>query len=451
MVAEKARRSRALFDFIPGAYIVTDSEVFEKLESEVRNYCRHWPAVFSRAKGSHIFDEHGRAYLDFFAGAGALNYGHNHPHLKEALLQYLQGDLIVHSLDMYTTAKRKFLEVLQETILAPRGLGYKIQFPGPAGTTATEAALRLARKYTGRQTVVSFTNAFHGMTRGALAVTGLPGNAREGHPGDVMVLPYDHDAGRPEGLHLLENLLSNGRSVPAAVIVETVQGEGGLHVAGADWLRGLADICKRHEVLLIVDDVQMGCGRTGPFFSFEPSGIHPDLVCLAKSLSGYGLPLALTLLRPELDVWEPGEHSGTFRGSNPAFVTAVAALDFWRDGMLENKTLGKGEMIERAVREMAREYEIMIAGVRGRGMAWGIVFREPAMAREICARAFDRGLLAETSGTGHNVVKLMPPLTISDEELSRGLSMLRDAIDGVMSGGWVAGVGEGGFPDGSSW
>jgi diaminobutyrate-2-oxoglutarate transaminase len=409
---------------------VSDTKVFEELESEVRNYCRHWPTVFTRAKGSRVYDEDGREFLDFFAGAGALNYGHNHPHLKEVLLRYLGDDSIVHGLDVYTTAKRQFLENFRQNILLPRGLGYKVQFSGPAGTTAVEAALKLARKYTGRPAIVSFTNAFHGMTLGALAVTGRFAGGQAGQSGDAIVLPYNTGGDRcGDGLLPLVRLLEHGRQpAPAAVIVETVQGEGGLHTASDDWLRGIARLCASHGVLLIVDDVQMGCGRTGPFFSFERSGIYPDIVCVSKSLSGYGLPLALTLLRPELDVWQPGEHSGTFRGTNPAFVTATAALDFWQDPTLEKETLDKAGIIEQTLRDIAAEHSQTVSDVRGRGMAWGIAFHQPGMARAVCASAFEQGLLVETTGPGGEVVKLMPSLIMTDEDLASGLRLVRHAI-----------------------
>jgi diaminobutyrate-2-oxoglutarate transaminase len=413
---------------------VTETGVFEELESEVRKYCRLWPAVFVTAKDCHLVDEHGNSYIDFFSGAGALNYGHNHPHLKEALLGYLRNDALVHSLDMYTPVKRQFLEAFRQEILSPRGLRYKVQFPGPAGALAVEAAFKLARKYTGRQAIASFINAFHGMTLEALRVTGRTGSGTAG----PVVLPYDrqHGAATP-GLELLDRLLTEraGRpDAPAAVVVETVQGEGGMHAASADWLRRLAGICASRQTLLIIDDVQMGCGRTGSFFSFEQSGIYPDIVCISKSLSGYGLPLALTLFKPELDVWEPGEHTGTFRGPGPAFATAIAAMDLWRSGEIEQQTLAKGKIMEQALRELAAEYDGAVTGVRGRGMAWGIALGEPELARVICQRAFERGLIAETSGRADDVVKLMPPLTAGEEDLGRGLDILRDAVRGGISG-----------------
>ena len=415
-------------------------DVFESLESEVRSYCRGWPAVFDKASGSRLYDEEGNAFLDFFAGAGTLNYGHNNPQLKERLLEYLAGDNVVHSLDMYTVAKRDFLRTFQDVILAPRGLDYRVQFPGPAGATAVEAALKLARKYTGRETVVSFTNAFHGMSLGALAVTGNSmkrGGA--GIPlGHAVPMPFDNYLdGRTPDFLLFERLLDDsgsGLDTPAAVIVETVQGEGGLNAAAPEWLRGLADVCRRHDMLLIVDDVQMGCGRTGPFFSFEQAGIVPDIVCLSKSLSGYGLPFAVTLLKPELDVWEPGEHNGTFRGPNPAFVTATAALeDFWTGEGMEKDTLTKGEQIEGALGRIAAAHPDAITGTRGRGLAQGLAFADPEAAPKVCAEAFDRRLLMETSGPEGEVVKLLPPLTATAEELTEGLDIIAESVTAVLA------------------
>ncbi|MFC6882344.1 diaminobutyrate--2-oxoglutarate transaminase [Actinomadura yumaensis] len=409
--------------------------VFQKLESEVRSYSRSWPTVFTTAQGSRMYDEEGRSFLDFFAGAGGLNYGHNHPHLKTELMRYLAADSVVHSLDMHTVAKRRFLEAFQRVVLGPRKLGYKVQLPGPAGTSAVEAALKLARKYTGRQTVIAFTNAFHGMSLGSLAVTGNAAKrASAGVPlAHTVTMPYDgYLDGRVPDFQLLERMLEDsgsGLDRPAAVIVETVQGEGGVNVAGPQWLCGLADLCKRHDMLLIVDDVQMGCGRTGPFFSFETAGIVPAIVCLSKSLSGYGLPLALTLFPPELDVWAPGEHSGTFRGSDPAFVTAAAALDFWTGEGLEQQTAAKGDLVRRALRSLANEHRGLVTEVRGRGLVWGLAFAEPARAAAVCRAAFERGLLVETSGPKGEVVKLLPPLTTTERELDEGLEILARALE----------------------
>ena len=416
-------------------------DIFTAHESEVRSYCRSWPVVFDTAVGSRMTDIDGRDYLDFFAGAGALNYGHNNPVLKRVLLDYLVRDGVVHGLDMHTAAKAEFLKTFDELVLQPRGLNYKVQFPGPTGTNAVESALKLARKVTGKVAMINFTNAFHGMTLGSLSVTG--NSMKRGGAGIPLVhatpMPYDNyfDGKVPDFLWFERVLEDAGSSLnePAAVIVETVQGEGGINPARAEWLRGLADLCRNHGILLIVDDVQMGCGRTGPFFSFEIAGIQPDIVCISKSISGYGLPMALTLIKPELDVWGPGEHNGTFRGHNPAFVTATAALrQYWADDQLERSTLAKGERVDAALRELAGALPGDLE-VKGRGLARGLGFAQTELADQVAAAAFERGLLLETAGPESEVAKLMPALTITDAELDEGLEIFADAVRGVVLGG----------------
>ena len=319
--------------------------------------------MFTSASGSWIRDENGRDYLDFFAGAGALNYGHNNPVLKSALVDYIMNDGITHGLDMSTVAKREFLETFQRNILEPRGLDYKVQFPGPTGSNTVEAALKLARKVTGRSAVINFTNAFHGMTLGALSVTG--NSMKRAGAGVPLVhttpMPFDnYFDGVTEDFQWFSRVLDDsgsGINRPAAVIVETVQGEGGVNVARPEWLRALATLCSDRGILLIVDDVQMGCGRTGPFFSFEEAGIVPDIVTLSKSISGYGMPMALTLFKRELDVWGPGEHNGTFRGNNPAFVTSKVALDhYWSDDALTKTTLKKGARISECFANLSDQF-----------------------------------------------------------------------------------------------
>ncbi|MDG3013775.1 diaminobutyrate--2-oxoglutarate transaminase [Speluncibacter jeojiensis] len=412
--------------------MIDPSTIFTTLESEVRGYSRNWPTVFDTAKGSWIRGEDGREYLDFFAGAGALNYGHNNDVLKRALLSYLADDGITHSLDMHTVAKRDFLTAFEENILRPRGLDYKVQFPGPTGTNAVEAALKLARKATGRESIISFTNAFHGMTLGALSVTG--NSMKRAGAGVPLVhatpMPFDnYFDGVAEDFHWFSRVLDDsgsGLNRPAAVIVETIQGEGGVNVARPEWLRALADLCAERDILLIVDDVQMGCGRTGPFFSFEVAGITPDIVTLSKSIGGYGMPMALTLFKPELDIWAPGEHNGTFRGNNPAFVTARVALEqYWNDKQFEGDTLIKGSRVAEKLTTLADDFDGV--STRGRGLVQGLAFEQPDLATKVCSLAFDAGLLAETSGPSDQVVKLLPPLTISEDELDHGLSVLAEA------------------------
>lgn len=415
--------------------------VFEALESDVRSYCRSWPVVFDTAIGSRMTDVDGNSYLDFFAGAGALNYGHNPPALKKPLLEYLARDGVTHTLDMHTAAKEEFLRTFDELVLRPRGLNYKVQFPGPTGANTVESALKLARKVTGREAMINFTNAFHGMTLGALSVTG--NSMKRGGAGIPLVhatpMPFDNyfDGTVPDFLWF-EKLLGDagsGLNEPAAVIVETVQGEGGINPARIEWLQGLAELCKRHGMLLIVDDVQMGVGRTGPFFSFEIAGIEPDIVCLSKSISGYGLPMALTLIKPEYDQWGPGEHNGTFRGNNPAFVTATAALrEYWATDRLERATIAKGERVDGVLSELAGASQAVELTAKGRGLARGLSFAQPELAAKACAAAFERGLLMETSGPTDEVMKIMPALTISESELDEGLDIVVESVGAVTEG-----------------
>ncbi|HEX6239231.1 MAG TPA: diaminobutyrate--2-oxoglutarate transaminase, partial [Acidimicrobiales bacterium] len=402
-------------------------ELFEQLESDVRGYIRSWPTVFETGHGWTLIDEKGREYLDFFAGAGALNYGHNHPVLVEAAIEHLRSGRVVHGLDMATTTKRTFLERFQELVLEPRDLRYKLQFPGPTGTNAVEAALKLARKITGRDRIVGFTNAFHGMTLGALAVTG--NSMKRAGAGVPLTyadsLPFAGFLGDdPDTVGYFEAFLADGTGLdnPAAVIVETVQAEGGINVAGFGWLRRLDEACKRHGILLIIDDIQVGCGRTGPFFSWEEAGIDPDIVCLSKSLSGLGLPFALTLIKPEHDVWAPGEHNGTFRGNNPAFATATAALEvFWSDDTLRREVDRKAALVTDQLNALARRHEGLYDEVRGRGLIQGVQATDPEVAGLVTQEAFERGLLVETAGPSDEVVKLLPPLIVDDDAIRRAV------------------------------
>ncbi len=412
-------------------------EIFAAYESEVRSYCRSWPVVFDRAKGSRLWDTDGNEYLDFFAGAGALNYGHNHPLVKTALNDYIAEDRIIHSLDMYTVAKEEFLRRFHDVILAPNGLDHKVQFPGPTGTNSVESALKIARKVTERETIVSFTNAFHGMTLGSLSVTG--NSMKRGGAGVPLVhtvpMPFDNylDGSTPDFMWFERLLTDSGSGLedPAAVIVETVQGEGGVNVARAEWLRALEELCRRHGILLVIDDVQMGCGRTGEFFSFTEYGIDPDVICISKSISGSGLPMALTLIKPEHDVWAPGEHNGTFRGNNPAFVTGAAALELWTDRALPDTTARHAKTMQAGLEKIAAELGNVETDVRGRGAIWGLDVQSGDLAAKICRQAFSNGLLVETSGPDSNVVKLLPALTIEEDDLTDGLDRLADAVTRV--------------------
>ncbi len=409
-----------------------DMAIYERRESKVRSYARSMPRLFNRAEGVWMYDENGGRYLDFLSGCSTLNYGHNHPLLKQALIDYITADGITHGLDLHTKAKGEFLNTFETLILKPRGLDYRAMFTGPTGTNAVEAALKLARKITGREKVIAFTNGFHGMTLGALACTGNEGKRMgAGVPlNHVSHEPYDGYYG-PEvnTADLLEQRLSDpssGLDKPAAIILETLQGEGGLNVASPEWLRQIAEIAKRHGALLIVDDIQAGCGRTGGFFSFEEAGLKPDIVTLAKSLSGMGLPFALTLFSPELDQWSPGEHNGTFRGNNHAFVTATAALKhFWTDDAFEKDVARRGDYLAKRLDAMAAEHGL---DTRGRGMMRGLDMKTAEAARRVTKAAFERGLIIETSGAHDEIVKVLAPLVIDDDVLVVGLDIVEACV-----------------------
>ncbi len=413
-------------------------KIFDEIESEVQSYARSFPRIFNRAKGEYLYCEEGTEYLDFLAGAGTLNYGHNNDLFKEKLLEYIQSDGITHGLDLHTKAKGEFLEAFNEKILKPRRLDYVVQFTGPTGTNAVEAALKLARNVTGRENIIAFTNGFHGVSLGALAATG--NSHHRGAAGvslsGVSRVPYDGYLGEDiDTTAYLEKVLadsSSGIDLPAAVIVETVQGEGGINAASFEWLRNLEKICRAHKILLIVDDIQAGCGRTGSYFSFEEAGITPDVVTLSKSLGGYGLPFAVVLFKPELDQWKPGEHNGTFRGNNFAFVTAKAAIDYyWSDDHFSNEIKRKGEYISQRLTHIVEKYGDGNFTTRGRGMFQGINCVDGELASKITRKAFQQGVIIETSGADDQVIKFLCPLIISDDNLKRGIDIVEEAIKSV--------------------
>lgn len=411
----------------------TSTDVFQRRESEVRSYCRSFDTVFTKAQGSTLTDAEGRTYTDFLSGCSSLNYGHNDPDMKAALIEHISNDGLTHGLDMYTDTKAAFLETFERLVLAPRGMDHKIMMTGPTGTNAVEAAIKLARKTTGRRNVIAFTNGFHGMTLGALACTGNAGK-RAGAGGGALCgvsrMPYEGAFGADvDTLRQIEIMLENpssGIDAPAAFIVELVQGEGGLNAASKEWAEGIAALAKKHGIKLIVDDIQAGLGRTGSFFSFDDFDIEPDMIPLAKSLSGLGLPFALLLIRPEDDIWTPAEHNGTFRGNTHAFVTARVALEkFWSDDTFKTAIAEKAEVLGESLGRIAD----MIPGatLRGRSMMRGVDVGSGELAEAICAEAFAHGLVIETSGANDEVVKVLAPLTTPMEQFKDGLATLEAA------------------------
>ncbi|WP_292286524.1 diaminobutyrate--2-oxoglutarate transaminase [Marivita sp.] len=415
------------------------TDIFDRRESQVRSYCRSFPVTFARAEGSQMFDTEGRRYIDFLAGCSTLNYGHNDPDMQDALIDHIKSGGIAHGLDMYTVEKARFLEAFEEIILKPRGMDHKVMMTGPTGTNAVEAAMKLARKVTGRRNIVSFTNGFHGMSMGALSLTGNAGKRAGAGSGPLCGathMPYDRSLGADidtlKHLEIMFDNPSSGLDAPAAFIFEPVQGEGGLNAASDEWMQGVARLAKKLGALLIIDDIQSGCGRTGTYFSFEQAGIEPDMITQAKSLSGFGLPFAALLIKPEHDIWKPAEHNGTFRGNTHAFVTARVTLEkFWKDDSFAAEVRRKGAHLHDRLSKIAKQ--VPGAEMRGRGMMQGINVGSGDVAEQVCAEAFERGLIIETSGANDEVVKFLGALTMPDAVLDEGLDMLENAVGAATS------------------
>lgn len=414
-----------------------DTTVFENHESVIRGYSRAFPTVFASASNARQVAEDGTEYLDFFAGAGVLNFGHNNPRMKKALIDFLEADGLTHSLDMHTTVKREFIRRFHEVVLAPRGMDHRLQFMGPTGSSAVEAALKLARVSTGRREVVAFSHGFHGMSLGALAATANDAFRQwAGVPlPDIVRLPFETAPGGASALADYRAALadtSSGQTAPAAFLVETVQAEGGVNIASAGWLRQVQDLAREVGALFIIDDIQAGIGRTGSYFSFDGMGLDPDIICLAKGLGGFGTPIAMNLNKPQIDDhWSPGAHTGTFRGQGLSFVAGTVALDYVTEPDFLARVKEKGEVMRARLERIVDTRPERGWQVRGRGMLQALDVGDGDVARQVQAAAFDRGLLLAPCGTGGRVIKLIPPLTIADEDLREGLDLLASAIAAV--------------------
>jgi len=409
---------------------------FESLESGVRYYCRRWPAVFATASGSTITNEHGVDYLDFFAGAGALSYGHNNPVLVEVAIDHLRQGKLLHSLDTFTEDKRRFLSAIHDLILEPRQLDMVVQTVGPTGATAVEAALTLAQRITGKRAVVGFAGGYHGMSYRAASVSAsMAGRETVAHLGAFVALPFVEHLTEGD-LDLLDQALAftiDGERV-GAIIIEPTQGEGGARPFDPAYLGALRKIASAHDVVVIADEVQAGVGRTGPFFSFEGSGLDPDIICVSKSISGLGLPMAINLVRRSLDTWAPGEFTGTFRGNNLAFATSATMLEtYWTTADQEKATEERGILVRNHLSAISEEFSGGKWEVRGNGMLSGLQVTTGDLADAICDAAFADRLIVETCGAGGKTIKVLAPIVTSMEQLTDGLTRLRGAVASTLS------------------
>lgn len=402
--------------------MANEMKIFEEHESEIRAYCRAVPTVFCSSNNAIMIDENGKEYVDFFAGAGVLNFGHNNPKMKEAIIEFISNNGVAHSLDMFTDVKRDFIDTFVNTILKPRNMNYKLQFTGPTGTNAVEAALKLARRTTGRENVVAFNRGFHGMTLGALACTA--NQAFRGAAGVSLNNVIRDTFNDMEALSKLRQKFEDkgsGLMPPAAFLVEPVQAEGGVRVGTKEWLQGVQKLAKDIGALFILDDIQAGCGRTGSYFSFDDLDLDPDIIILAKGLGGFGTPIGMNLNKPEIDAnWNPGEHTGTFRGQGISFVAGKVGLEYFKDNSLNQSVQEKGKFIRSKLDALQVAHPTL--KVRQKGMMLAIEFESAAIAKEVTTGCFNNGLIIGACSTGE-IVKFIPPLTIEDATLAKGMDI----------------------------
>ncbi|MGK5627749.1 diaminobutyrate--2-oxoglutarate transaminase family protein [Streptomyces sp. URMC 123] len=424
-------------------------------ESSARTYASTLPVAPVRAAGAQVTGADGRGYLDCLSGAGTLALGHNHPEVVAALQAVLSSGAPLHALDMITPQKDAFTEELLGRLPGTLRGDARVHFCSPAGTDAVEAALKLAQNATGRRGIVAFTGAYHGMTLGASAVSGPPrmSGAVGADAVPVTRLPFPYTYRCPFGVggeqsgelsaRLFESLLtdpSSGVGTPAAVILEVVQGEGGV-VEGPDgWLREIRRITAEHGVLLIIDEVQTGIGRTGHFWACERAGVTPDILVTSKAVGG-GLPMALIAYRPELDTWRPGHHTGTFRGNTLAMVAGEITLRTVAEQQLAERAEKLGERLRRGLVEIGAEHGVF-GQVRGRGLMIGVEVVDPdgtpdrlgslpanpGLAAALRSACLDEGLMLELGGRDDTVMRLLPPLILSDEEAERVLGHIAAAL-----------------------
>ncbi|MGW1759172.1 diaminobutyrate--2-oxoglutarate transaminase family protein [Streptomyces mirabilis] len=421
-------------------------------ESAARTYARALPIVPVRARGLTIEGADGRRYLDCLSGAGTLALGHNHPVVLEAIRKVLDSGAPLHVLDLATPVKDAFTTELFGTLPPEFAARARVQFCGPAGTDAVEAAFKLVRAATGRTGMLAFTGAYHGMTAGALEASGGATEVR------VARLPYPQDYRCPFGIggergaelaaRWTESLLDDTKSGvprPAGMILEPVQGEGGVIPAPDDWMRRMREITAARSIPLIADEVQTGVGRTGTFWAVEHSGITPDVMVLSKAIGG-SLPLAVVVYRDDLDVWQPGAHAGTFRGNQLAMAAGTATLAYVRENGLAERAATLGSHMLTQLRGLAEEFPC-IGDVRGRGLMIGVELVDPEtapdtttddprpaapeLAAAVQRECLRRGLIVELGGRRASVVRLLPPLTISDEQATAVLDRLADAVAAV--------------------
>ena len=427
----------------------------EQRESNARSYPRRLPFALKRGQGIFVEDTEQQIFIDCLAAAGTLALGHSHPDVTTALIEAVQSEVPMQTLDLMTPIKDEFMTQLLGLLPGNMADNARIQMCSPCGSDAVEAALKLAKIATGRRSILAFSGAYHGMTHGALAMMGNlgPKSALSMTGADVQIMPFPYaprcpyglgEAGIKTSLYQLETMLTDpesGVAKPAAIIVEAVQGEAGSLPADPTWLKGLRDITKRHGILLIIDEIQAGMGRTGKVFAFEHADIEPDVIVVSKALGG-GQPLAAIIYHNDFDKWNPGAHAGTFRGNQLAMASGLVVM---RHLAQEQLHLHAGAMGAKLKHDLEAIDSNVIGDVRGRGLMLGIEIVDPngerdvlgnlpqdgQRAKEIQQAALRRGLIIELGGRFGSTIRMLPPLIIQPEEIDVVVAILTDAINSV--------------------
>lgn len=423
------------------------------VESSARTYASSFPRMFTSAKGVRVQDSEGREYIDCLSNAGTLALGHNHAEVKDAVRTFLDSDHLQQALDLATPAKYAFVKQLFSLLPDELRTHGKIQFCGPTGADAVEAAMKLAKHHTDRPGILAFQGGYHGMTAGALAAMGNLRPKTNQWLSGVHFMPFPYalrcpfgtDGSQTERLSIdyIRNVLSDpesGVTRPAAVIVEVVQGEGGCIPASGHWLRELRQITRQHDVVLIVDEVQTGFGRTGHMFAIQEAGIVPDVLVLSKAIGG-GYPMSVVIYHKRLDTWLPGMHAGTFRGNQIGMVAGEATMQIIQRDGLADQAAKSGELLMAGLRRIARDFPFL-AEIRGRGLMVGVEVAytdsatrpapaDGALAKAIKKQCFEQGLIVETGGRHSAVLRFLPPLVINESEIGAVLDRFESSVKKV--------------------
>ncbi|MFJ7683055.1 aspartate aminotransferase family protein [Peribacillus butanolivorans] len=431
-------------------------------ESNARSYPRRLPMAIDQAEGIYLTDMDGKKYIDFLAGAGTLALGHNHPAVLEEMENVLKAKRPLHTLDFTTPIKEQFVDEIFECLPEEFRKNAKIQFCGPTGGDAIEAALKLVKTATGNRSILSFQGAYHGATHATMSISGntKPKEKVQGLMPDVHFLPYPYQYRCPFGIggeeshkissQYIENLLNDPESgllAPAGMILEAVQGEGGSIPAPIPWLKEIRRITKERGIPLIIDEVQSGIGRTGKMFAFEHAGIIPDVLVLSKAIGG-SLPLSVVIYNKDLDLWSPGAHIGTFRGNQLAMAAGTATLKFIKETNLVEHAAKMGEILKNILKDLQKDIQ-QIGDVRGRGLMVGVELvnhlapqnsngsypANSVLASTIQQECFQRGLILEVGGRHGSVVRFLPPLIVTESQLREATAIFEEAVRAAVARG----------------